>query len=756
VSTREPLPIHLHHDGTVGGPASLTARDVLGIVARRLWIVVLIMAASLGIAYYVSTHTPQRWKATASLLVVPRTISPTSQNELSVPVAESMDTHVLLLQGREIAHRAVDELRNEAIHNGRSPDSVGITDEALRKQLSVSVPAGTSVIEVSVEGANRNQAMDLANLVCDTYVKYKKDKASTNAKETITELEGRARRAREQMLAADRAEIAFKRRHHMTDVPLQISAAITQYMAQDATVSSLKQDLFSQEAKFDGLSDRLKDANLAIKGGTGVRDDTMVVGLQQQLNSLEIERAKMALKYTADFPGGLPDLDKQIDDIKGRLSAALQATLDNRKPSLQSQGALVEDYKQAKMNVLFTRAKLQAAVQVRDQLRAATGNLPQASIEYARMSKNAETSRTLYTSLQAALQSINVDKDMTNANVQLYYPAFSPEEPFLPNRTKDLTYGGAIGLFLALVGVLLLEQSDTRLRRLDQIRRLVPGPVVGALPRLMPWQASALTGGRQLPQVAETYGLLRANLGLMLRRQTGKDPWKQTSIMITSALPGEGKSLTSAELARSLARAGQRVILVDADMRRPMQNRLFQSAEAVGLAEVLVDHATLDDTLVETDTPGLLVLHSGTPDRNPTELLSLPRLGETIAALQTRTDVVLIDTPACSAVADALFMAPYVDCIVHVVRAGMADSSTEAEAIAGLQAANPRGLAFFVNSAPRERHRAYSYYLSRTATAARPQPAPAAPRKALLMLEALAEPTPADADTGASGGARAI
>ncbi|HLV80403.1 MAG TPA: polysaccharide biosynthesis tyrosine autokinase, partial [Chthonomonadaceae bacterium] len=531
--------------------------------------------------------------------------------------------------------------------------------------------------------------------------------------DTTNSLEVRASRAKNQMAAAEQRVMQFKLSHQLVDVPAQQKAVLDQYLSMESEVVLQQQELASEQARLKSLSDRLHAADSAIKNGTGVRDDALVLNLQAQLNTLEMERTSQALKYTPAYPGILPDLDVRIADVKQRLAKAVQGTLDNKKPSLQAQGALVEEVKKAQTDVQYRQARLDEAIKERESLQSQLSDLPQTSHQYAALVRDADMAAALYTSLQTALNSARLDQDIANGNVQLAQEAIAPDQPFRPNLTRDLLFGAAIGLFLSLVSVLLLEQSDRRIRDLDNARRAIPGPIIGSMPQMSRAEMRDMLAGRTPPLAVEAYSLARANLELAVRRATGAQPWQRQILMVTSAVPGEGKSLTAAELARSMARAGKSVILVDADMRRPAQNRLFRTAEPHGLADVLSGDMTLEETLVAGDVDNLAILHSGATRRNPTELISLPQMRQTLDALRQEADVVIVDTPASATVADALLLAPYVDCILHVVGAGHVDEEAVQETTRALNAAAPRTMVFFLNRAARDRGRYYGKYYYR-------------------------------------------
>ena len=191
-------------------------------------------------------------------------------------------------------------------------------------------------------------------------------------------------------------------------------------------------------------------------------------------------------------------------------------------------------------------------------------------------------------------------------------------------------------------------------------------------------------------------------------------------ILVTSTLPGEGKSMTSASLARALARSGKRVILVNADMRRPALDQSFPVSGSLGLADVLERRASLADALERSVEHNLLVLHSGQVTDSPTNLLSRPALAHLIHELRSAGCTVLIDTPASAVVGDALLLAPHADGILHVVGVGQVEEEILGRTTAALHAAAPGVLAYFVNRLPHERRAAYGGYYRPFAAAAAP------------------------------------
>jgi len=563
-----------------------------------------------------------------------------------------------------------------------------------------------------VDANSREKSIEIADAVCQAFIQWKKEVGQQNITDSLNTLQTRAKLAREKMMEAERQETQFKKNHKIADMNAYQTALLQQYAARQNEVLIAKQEIAQLGERLHALGERLQDVNAAIRNGTGVRDDSLVIGLQNQLNQLEIERAKATLKYTTEFPGILPNLDAQVKDIQNRLAKTVQSTLDNKKPSLQAQGSLFEEYKQTQTTVLFTRARFNATVMLRDQIAKELSGLPETNMVYARLARNSELARGLNNQLQGALNASRLDKDISGSNVQITQYAFAPELPIRPNRTRDIAFGGIIGLFLSVVSVLLLEQSDRRIRNVDSLRSFVSAPIIGAIPAMSRRQIRRLIVGESLPETAEAMNLACANLALLTRQLDKNPPVACQVLLVTSALPGEGKSLSAAQLARTMARTTRRVVLIDADMRRPQQNILFNTDEHYGLADILAGKMKIDDVLVASDTENLLLLHSGVPTRNPTELISQLAMSEILEQLRIEADILIVDTPACSVVADALLLAPFVDCIINVVSLNQADADMIRVSTEALQASNPKMMVFLVNRAPREARYGYKrkYY----------------------------------------------
>ena len=697
--------------------SDVSFRTVVSIAWRRKWVILAVVALVMGVTVQWTRRQPQMWRANAQMMIIQRMASPTATPEQSLtnPLMESTSTQIALLESDGMAGRTLAWLKNDAFEKGKATDELGmVEDESIwrdfQKNVRVSAPEGTNIINVQVSLNHPERARALADAICNAFVEWKKELAKQSIEEIKKQLQARAEAAGRQLQEAEQAVARMKRTGAAIDLSTQDQAAVERYVQQESQMAATRQEIAVQQARLRDLEVRLRQLQADVRQGD-IRDDGMVSQLQQQLGQLQTERAKLELRYGPQHPE-MRMVDAQILDVKGRLAKAIESSFDSRRPSVQSASALYEEYKQAQTTLSFKQAELAAAARMRDQFRREAARVPDSTLAYAKAQRDAELARSLYSSAKGSLNAIELSKDIAAGNVQVTSEAITPREPFQPDWARSLTLGTVVALSLAALAALGIEQADRRVRTGHDIRRLIPGPIIGRLPELSRPDARALAGMEAPPLALEVYGMARANMAMAIRASGVEEPWRRHVVMVTSAVPGEGKSVTAAQMARSLARSGRSVLLVDADLRRPTQNRLFGTAEPVGLVEVLTGAIALDEAVVASDTKGLTILHSGQATGNPTELIARREMRELIAAMRDRADVTIIDVPACAVVADALLIAPYVDSILHVVGMGMVDEETMERTLAALNAAAPKTLTFFLNRTQRERSHGYGgrYY----------------------------------------------
>ena len=321
--------------------------------------------------------------------------------------------------------------------------------------------------------------------------------------------------------------------------------------------------------------------------------------------------------------------------------------------------------------------------------------------------------QTLITALGSKLSAMQANyasllqstkRDATNT-ITIVEPPTLPSQPIGPNKKATILLAVAIGFILAAAGAYLVDYLDDTLKNPEDIQKTLGLATLGAVPRI---RMDANQNGLLLdgpPTVVEAYNVLRTNL------QFAAVADRLGSLLITSPSPHEGKSLTAANLSVALAQASQRVILIDADLRRPHLHKLFGLSNSVGVTSALLQaNLSLNGLLHQTAVPGLRVLTSGPVPPNPSQLLSATRMQELLAGLQMEADIVILDSPPATAVADAAILSTYVDGVLLVVDAGSTRRGPARKACEALKQVNARVIGVTLNRMPRGGGDYYYYY----------------------------------------------
>lgn len=410
--------------------------------------------------------------------------------------------------------------------------------------------------------------------------------------------------------------------------------------------------------------------------------------LRDNLHEYEIERQGMTGKYDETHPDVVA-LDKKIAETKARLAeeeSQIKSTTTAYNPLHQ---ALTEKVNEAEATIKsLTEQKNQVSAQIASHIaRLSTWSSQQ--IKLFRLKRDVEIYNAQTIALEAKMRESEIVAEARTENLKVLDMARVPEEPVAPRLKLNLVLGAMLGGLLGFTFAVAKNYfQDTYLRLEEAVRQLesLPNPpsFLGVIPsvgrkaRGKPPQL--IVHDAPHSRAAEAFRVLQAKLPFLTPGSALK------TVLVTSATRGEGKSTVSSNLAMSLAQKGNRVLLIDADMRRPSQHKTFatetvEAEEATstslalrkpGLSEALISmnadngYDVFQATVKPTGVPNLHLVSGGTVPPNPIELLNSEMMSQWLEFARTEYDVVVIDSPPVRAVADAVILAPIVDAVVYV------------------------------------------------------------------------------------------
>jgi polysaccharide biosynthesis transport protein len=478
-----------------------------------------------------------------------------------------------------------------------------------------------------------------------------------------------------------------------------------------------------------------------IQGGLAVSDPNRLMANQirvirsQALTGLVRER----LGFGADIAAvasktedviSLSAVDADPERAASIVDAYADAYLNYRRSTSASQNATIQSELQRQIDSAEAQLKsLDDAIAIfaPDQREAARAT-------------QADQRNVLVTNLatqRARLSQLESAANVEEGGAQLLAPADVPGSPFEPHPVRSGLLGLAVGLMLAVGLLLLVDYLDNKIRGKEDLERCADGiPVIGLIPTQAGWRKPGL--GRVVSIDAPTSSSSEAYRSLRTAIQfLGVERSFQT-LQVTSPAGSDGKTTTLVNLAVSLARAGQRVVVVDCDLRRPRVHQFLGVDAEPGFTSVLVGKVDLAAALRKVPgVPGLAVLPAGPIPPNPSELLAGRKTVAVLTALQAGADIVLVDSPPLLPVADAAVVARLVDCTLMVVKAGSTHRKEMTRALELLRQVNAEVVGTLLNHAPEEEQYGYGGYGYRPF--APPKVARRQRRKAAKAAEALAK-----------------
>ena len=368
-----------------------------------------------------------------------------------------------------------------------------------------------------------------------------------------------------------------------------------------------------------------------------------------------------------------------------------------------------ETYKDKHPQMVVLKTKLKAIEEKLKEETDALFDLQDKSLQYRIFKRETANYKSLYESLARRVKELALSQEMIVSNVRVLEEAQPPTRPVRPRPKKDISTAAILSFLLGVVVCFSLEYFDSTLRTSDDVEFYTKMPFLGYIPSakkvLKEGELAPLVTHSQLSsQVAEAVRNVRVSL---IFSSTQDKPLK--TIVVTSSVPQEGKTVISSNLAIAFAQAKEKTLLLDADMRRGGIAKTFGLSTDSGLTSVLAGISSLEEVVVSTCVPNLCAVGCGPYAPNPMELLNSQKLKETLRQLEEKFDRIIIDSPPLLSVADALLLGSNCDGITFVVRAGFTDlkSVLEAKKILGSKV---KVIGAILNNVEIEKDRYYYYH----------------------------------------------
>ncbi|MFQ4136140.1 GumC family protein [Nodosilinea sp. PGN35] len=594
-------------------------------------------------------------------------------------------------------------------------DQAPLTRGDLKRNLKLTSPRGTDILLM----AYRSKTPDLAQAIVDTVMAvYLDQHIQDNRAEAVAAREFLERElpgAEARVQAAETELRRFQEAHQVASLEEEKGAMVIAREELRRHIAEANSELADASAQVDTFSQQLAMTPQQAIALTSLSQSAGVQDILTQFQAVEAQLAVERVRYRDASPVVSTLLSRRehlaalLDE---RVSEALNGLPAPPKGQLQGgelKAALAGDLARTEAKRQGLAQQVNALTTAQNAYAQRAAQLPFLEQEQRELMRRLEAAQSTYSLLLGRLHETRVSENQNVGNARILQPAVVLERPVAPRQGSFLATGTLLALGLAGLTALGLESRDRKVKTAAEAKDLFGLTLLGMIPDHR-W--GNLPGGHtevvveQAPSsaIAEAYRMLQANLKFLSSDRVIK------TVVITSSVIGEGKSIVSANLAMARAQTGQRVLLIDADMRCPRQHQIWQVVNDQGLSNLLVEPQTTQGIL-KTPVEHLDVLTAGVLPPNPAVLLDSQRMVAVLEQLGQTYDFIVIDTPALNIGVDALALGQMADGVVLVTRPGTVDIDSAAVAKERLSQSRQPVLGQVINGIlPQHEPHSYFYY----------------------------------------------
>lgn len=653
------------------------------LLLKYWWILLLTVGAALGIQAYFLHHVTRSYTSTGRMTVNVRLAIPNA-NLYNEQLDNFFGTQIALMQSDTVLSRVRTRLDAATPPYDEEPVSI-----------AVSVPPKTSIFNLSAEGSDARYTQAYLQAVMEVYISLKEDlfnKASLSTKASLENelqnVEGQLETNKEDVFSyQSNNSVVFLQNggnsaaDHLSYLTLQLANQKSELqMLQTLTLDEnleREQHIFAQPQP--APPSQTPPQNPAPQPN-GTQPQNAAPGTAQNSSPAQAQNNGQNMPTTVgDFETAYLQAKQQIlqfiaqRDEMAKYLRPKHPDMIAINDEISRQNKLLEIYKGQSQDQLNHQEHV-LQLQINDlgtQITDWRAKAIDASQKLAVYQSLLETQRRLqntYDQIRSTLQTVEADSGISQDSVSIFEPA-TPATPSPVETAKHLGMAGMIGLILGLGILFLIDRLDDRPASFSEMRKLFEEPILGQIPLMKP--KNKKEGVKIIQQDDDRHTMVEAfrNLrsAVIFKESFEKH---QRSIVITSAIPKDGKSMTAANLAVTLAQAGERVLLVDGDLRRGVMHKHFAIPVSPGLAEVLSGQCKWTEAVMQSSIPNLYIIPSGKSQRNPGTLF-LTRVQNFLKEISAgQYDYYLFDTAPIMATDDVSALAPYVDGVIMVIRAG--------------------------------------------------------------------------------------
>ena len=619
-------------------------------------------------------------------------------------------TQYEIIQSRAVAQKVLEMVPGENVLEYLGfdlekiePDKIKDIDPVavLLSKINVVPQKNSNIVRISVEDRDPEKAAFLANAVASSYIEFNLEKKYFETKDAARWLMDQSVSLKQNLENSEMMLFEFKQSNNVLATTFEAKQELL-----SNRIIKLTNTLTDQEIRRNELTAKIEEY-------AHVNIDNPEDGVFKEISKENAIVGNLKLKYL-EVVSKINE-SEQVYGEKHPKVVTLLADKENIEKTFKSEIEGVISSYNLELKMLDNEMKKNRNMLSESQTEAI--NLNKLDINYSKLRREVETNKKLYDIVLERSKEADLSALLKNNNIRMIDRALVSKIPVKPRKQIILLAGFAIALVLASLAVFLVEFFDTKFKSFKELETISGKSLLGIIPKFQQIETSQFKeiafedkSGKNL--AVEAFRSLRTNIKL-------SNPDSRLKVMlVTSSVPHEGKTIVSSNLAASYSVAGKRVLLIDADMRKPRVHKVFGLKNEKGLSTLIVGEHSMDDVINKNVYEGLDVVTAGIIPPNPAELLESARFADILKDFSEIYDVVIIDTPPLSPVSDAATIAPLTDGLILAVNISETPRDVFKSVIANISKPGITRLGVVVNNIdfkPEKKFKSYygySYYHS--------------------------------------------
>ncbi|XCN74787.1 MAG: polysaccharide biosynthesis tyrosine autokinase [Candidatus Electrothrix aestuarii] len=513
--------------------------------------------------------------------------------------------------------------------------------QRFRRKIAITSLRSTNLMQIQVTDPDPEKAALYANTLARIYIEYNLEDRRAASGNAFTWLSEQVAVLKAKVQKSEMDLLKYKQEESLTSLEKRQNTVDDKITELNENLSALVLDRMEKMAilqEIRGMADKLHK----IDSIPEIMENSQIKLLKEEYSRLEIEFARISTKFKKNHPERIR-LSTQLSHIKKRITAEA--------------GKVVKDLE---IGIHILQKKEETLAQSLDSYKKQARRIAEQAIEYGVLKREAESNKQMYKVLLERLKETDIGSSIIANNIRIVDLAKIPQRPFTPNIRRDMMLAGILGLFLGGGVCFLIEYFDNTIKGRDDLELLLGVDFIGAVPE----KKHSLTLGGPIDKIVS-----RGHHETMSLLEFYRENHLLKTLMVTSTVAGEGKTTTAAGLALIYARAGKKVLLVDADIFKPRLCKVLGCPERPGLFDYFYKDTLPENLIQQTDEENLFILPCGLIPSNPTEIISSQKMRELLNSLGNDFDLLLIDSAPVTASSGISILASHLDGVALIIQA---------------------------------------------------------------------------------------